>query len=315
MTRGTFDIDMSVVYRVLFSHFRAPERTANISALHDTIVWKLRLPRILLTITVGIALASAGAVFQGCFRNPLVEPYILGISYAASFGAALAIAFPRYVLSVQLSAFVFGVLAVTSACALGRIRGRTPVTTLVLSGVIIGSLFMALVSILKYLASDAALREIVFWLMGGFYYVSWSDVYTVTPVVLLCFFGEWYFGWNLNILSMGNEEAQAMGVHPEKLRAILIALATLSTTISVSSVGVVAWVGLMAPHAARMIIGSDNRFVIPASAMIGGIYLLVCDTIARTLVSAEIPIGIITALLGAPYLLYLLRARGGSLAE
>lgn len=315
MTRGAYDIDLGAVYRVVMSHLWAPEGTGQPGALQDTIVWKLRLPRILLAASVGMALASSGAVFQGCFRNPLVEPYILGVSYAAAFGAALAIAFPRYVSSVQISAFLFGIMAVASAYGLGRVRGRTPVMTLVLSGVIIGSLFMAMVSVLKYVASDAALREIVFWLMGGFYYASWNDVYIVAPVVLVCFFLEWHLGWKLNVLSMGAEEARAMGVHPEKYRAVLIALATLSTTISVSSVGVVAWVGLMAPHATRMIIGSDNRFVIPAAAMIGGAYLLVCDTIARTLVSAEIPIGIITAILGAPYLLYLLRARGSSLAE
>ncbi|MEN6439199.1 MAG: iron ABC transporter permease [Syntrophobacter sp.] len=315
MTRGAFDIDMGAVYRTVKSHIWAPAATGQVSALHDTIVWKLRLPRILLAMSVGMALAASGAVFQGCFRNPLVEPYILGVSYAAAFGAALAIAFPLYVLSVRMSAFLFGIAAVASACGLGRVRGRTPVVALVLAGVIIGSLFMAMVSILKYVASDAALREIVFWLMGGFYYAAWSDVYIVTPVVLVCIFLEWHLGWKLNVVSMGSEEARAMGVHPEKYRAILIALATLSTTISVSSVGVIAWVGLMAPHATRMIIGSDNRFVIPAAAMVGGIYLLVCDTVARTLVSAEIPIGIITAILGAPYLIYLLRAKGASLAE
>jgi iron complex transport system permease protein len=313
MTMGAYDITVQDVYRVIVSRISYSEVGGQVGALQDTIVWKLRLPRVVLAMSVGIALASSGAVFQGCFRNPLVEPYILGISYGAAFGAALGIVFPGFGFSIQTLAFFFGMVAVMGACGLSRVQGRLPVVTLILSGVIIGSIFMALVSILKYVADDAALREIVFWLMGGFYYTSWRDVMIVTPVVLLCFLWEWRLGWKLNVLSMGDEEARAMGVHPERYKALLITLATLSTTVAVSSTGVVAWVGLMAPHATRMLIGPDNRFVIPAAAMVGGIYLLVCDTVARTLTSAEIPIGILTALMGAPYLLYLLRARGSSL--
>jgi len=310
MTRGAYDIGIEDIRRVLAFRLGLGEGAGPHNALHDTIVWNLRLPRVLLAMAVGMALASAGAVFQGCFRNPLVEPYILGVSSGAAFGAALGIVVPSFLFSVQTSAFLFALVAVFGSYGLGRVRGETPVVTLILAGVIVGSIFSALVSVLKYVAHDTALREIVFWLMGGFYYTTWRDVLVVSPVVLACFVWQWSLSWKLNVLSMGDEEARALGVHPEKYKMALIVLATLSTSVSVSTVGIVAWVGLMMPHATRMMIGPDHRFVLPASAMLGGIYLLVCDTLARTLTTAEIPIGILTSLLGAPYLFYLLRAKG-----
>ncbi|MBK8044513.1 MAG: iron ABC transporter permease [Haliscomenobacter sp.] len=282
------------------------------TVLH-TIIWEIRLPRILLAIGVGIALASSGAVYQGCFRNPLVEPYILGVSAGAAFGAALGIVFPKFFLSIQLMAFAGGAIAVFSAYALARRNGDTPVVALVLAGVLIGSIATALVSVLKYLANDAALREIVFWYMGGFYHVSWPDVRIVLPGVLAGFTLIWALSWKLNVLSMGDEEARALGVHPERYKVVLVALATFITALSVSACGIIAWIGLMMPHAARMLLGPDHRFVLPMSAIMGALYLIICDTLARTLIQAEIPVGIITSLLGAPYLLYLLRNKGKDL--
>jgi iron complex transport system permease protein len=310
MTIGAYKITIADVYQVLSTHLSPYQISDQLNPLQKTIVWNLRLPRILLAVAIGIGLATAGAVFQGCFRNPLVEPYILGVSSGAAFGAALGIVFPAFSFSVQVSAFLFGMIAVLGAYSLGRIRGETPIITLILAGVIIGSVFSAMVSILKYVAHDTALREIVFWLMGGFYYTTWKDVLIVSPVVLVCFALQWSLGWKLNILSMGDEEARALGINPEGYKLILVMMATLCTAVSVSTVGIIAWVGLMMPHAARMILGPDNRFVIPAAAMLGGIYLLVCDTLARTLTTAEIPIGILTSILGAPYLFYLLRSKG-----
>lgn len=181
--------------------------------------------------------------------------------------------------------------------------------TLILAGVIIGSIFSAFISILKYIATDTALREIVFWLMGGFYYATWDEVITIEPVVLISFFALWGLGWKLNILSMGDEGARGFGVNPEKYKFIVISLATLVTAFAVSLVGIIAWVGLMMPHNAKMI-ESDNRFVIPSATMVGAIYLIICDTLARTLTTSEIPVGIITSILGAPYLCYLLRQKG-----
>ncbi len=291
ITLGAYDISIFDVYSVIITHLNPAGNINTIEKLHNIIVWDIRLPRIILAITVGVALASAGAVFQGCFRNPLVEPYILGVSAGAAFGAALGIVFPQFFLSIQVGAFIFGSIAVFSAYSLARVRGQTPVVTLVL----------------KYISDDAALREIVFWLMGGFYYATWEDVKIITPVVLIGFFVLWYMSWKLNILSMGDEEARALGVNPERSKLIVVAMATLIAAISVSAVGIIAWVGLMMPHAARMILGPDHRFMLPAAAIMGGIYLILCDTIARTLTTSEIPVGIITSIIGAPYLIYLLR--------
>jgi len=310
ITFGAYKISIFDVYRIVLAHVSPFSDLSNVTKLHNTIVWELRIPRVLLAVIVGTALATAGAVFQGCFRNPLVEPYILGISSGAAFGAAMGIVFSDFLLSVQLSAFIFGALAVAMAYFLARVRQETPIVTLILAGVIIGSIFSAMVSILKYIASDAALREIVFWLMGGFYYATWNDVFLLAPIIIPCFLVMWALGWKLNILSMGDDEARALGVNPEKYKFVLITLATLVTSLAVSTVGIIAWVGLMMPHATRMMLGPDHRYVIPAAAMLGGSYLLVCDTMARTLTSAEIPVGIITSILGAPYLFYLLRTRG-----
>lgn len=309
---GTFRIGFSDIVSVVLAHIFPSGDVECVNRLHNTILWKIRLPRIILAINVGIALAISGAVFQGCFRNPLVEPYILGISSGAAFGAALGIVVPGFFLSGQILAFIFAFSAVAIAYSLARTRGETPVIMLILAGIIIGSVFSAFVGILKYVAEDSALREIVFWLMGGFYYAGWNDIVLITPIMVICFSIIWVHSWKLNILSMGDDEAKAMGVNPETYKLLFILFATLSTAVAVSSVGIIAWVGLMMPHAARMIIGPDHRFLIPTASIFGAIYLIVCDTIARTLVNAEIPIGIITSIIGAPYLFYLLRSRGAS---
>ncbi len=298
---GAYRLTGLLTLRVLLGESSVADSVAH------TIIWEIRLPRILLAIASGMALSAAGTAYQSCFRNPLVEPYILGVSAGAAFGAALGIVFPKFWLSIQLLAFLGGSTAVFSAYVLARRRGETSVIALVLSGVIIGSVGTALVSILKYLANDAALREIVFWYMGGFYHANWKDVQVVVPITLLGFALIWRWSWQLNVLSMGDEEARSLGVHPERYKTLLVMLATLITALSVSACGIIAWVGLMTPHAARMLIGPDQRFAAPLAAIMGAIYLLICDTLARSLTSAEIPVGIITSILGAPYLLYLLR--------
>lgn len=308
---GTYHLSLNEVYTIISSHiFGNNNPDSKIQNLHDAIVWKIRAPRILLALIVGGGLSVSGAVFQGCLRNPLVDPYILGVSSGAAFGAALGIVFPIEIFSIQILAFVFGSLAVAIAYLLATNHGETPVVSLILSGVIIGSIFTALVSVMKYIADAGALREIVFWLMGGFYYAGWNDVTLIWPPVILMVIIVWALSWNINVLSMGDEEARALGVHPERYKLILISIATFLTAISVSLVGIIAWVGLMIPHATRILFGPDNRYVIPASFLIGGIYLIFCDTIARSLTSSEIPVGIIASLLGAPYLCYLLRNKG-----
>ncbi len=310
MGTGAKHIPATMVTKTIFSHTLGVPDASTISPLYHTIIWRIRTPRVLLTIMTGICLAASGAVFQGCFKNPLVEPYILGTSSGAAFGASLGIMFPSFFMSIQVLAFSFGFLAVGLAYTMARIRGETPLVNLILSGIITGSVFTALVGIVKYLARDEALREIVFWLMGGFYYAGWRDVYLMLPIALAGFMMLWASGWKINVLSMGDKEARALGVDPEKNKFILITLSTLMTAAAVSSVGIIPWVGLMIPHAARLIFGPDHRIVLPASALLGALYLLVCDTIARILTQTEIPVGIITSLIGAPYLFFLVRTRG-----
>ncbi len=284
-----------------------------VSKSNIAIVWNMRMPRVLMAILTGIALSTAGALYQGCFRNPLVEPFILGASSGASFGAALAIVFPSLFLPIQISAFIFAMVAVISSYFLARYKGEINTVGLVLSGVIIGSLFSALVSVMKYLSLDTQLREITFWMMGGLYHAGWSDIYINAFVILVCFIIVWSLSWKLNLLSTSDEEAKSLGINPDKYKTIFIVKATLMTSVCVSSVGIIAWVGLMMPHAARLLTGPDNRYVIPISSLGGAIYLLICDTIARTLTMGEIPIGIITSILGAPFLIWILRAKSGRL--
>ena len=306
ITRGAYNIPITRVYEVIFGKLNIGGQS---DSLFSKIVWNIRMPRILVAAAVGMALASAGAVYQGTFRNPLVEPFILGVSAGAAFGASFSILFPETLFSIQIGAFIFSMVAVLAAYSLARVRGQTPLVTLILAGVIISSLFSSGLSILKYISSDPALREIIFWLMGGFYYADWKEVQYMVPVVLVCTIFLCLMGWKLNVLSMGEEEAKTLGINPERTKIVLITIATFVTALSVSTVGIIGWVGLMMPHAARLVIGPDHRFLIPSAAIMGGIFLIVCDTLARTLTTAEVPVGIITSILGAPYLVYLLRTK------
>ncbi len=304
---GAYSISLADVGAVLAA--RLGDAGAAADPVHHTVVWEIRLPRILVAALVGLGLATAGAVYQGVFRNPLVEPFILGVSSGASFGASLAILLPAVFPSLQVGALVFALLAVAIVYASSRTGGRNPVVSLILAGIIVSSLFQALVSILKYSSDDAALRAIVFWIMGGLYHATWGDVAVLLPVMAAGSAVLWALSWRLNVLSMGDDEARTLGVNPERLKLVFIVCATLMTAVAVASAGVIAWVGLMMPHAARMVFGPDHRYVLPAGALMGATYLLLCDTLARTLTGAEIPISIVTSLVGAPYLFFLLRTR------
>lgn len=284
-----------------------------LSATGEIVVWNLRVPRILIAILVGVSLACAGAIYQSIFRNPLVEPFILGASSGASFGASLAILLPSIFFSLELSAFTFGLLAVFLAYTLAFERGVTNSVALVLSGVIVGAIFSSLVGIMKYLSEDAQLREITFWMMGGLYHASWDDIAVNGLFGIPCFIIALALSWKLNLLSLGDEEARSLGVNPQIYKAIFIVIATLLSALSVASVGIIAWIGLMMPHAARMLVGADNRAILPVAGLMGAIYLLLCDTLSRTLSSGEIPVGIIVSLLGAPFLLWILKVRSAKL--
>ena len=312
MRIGPYDLSLQEVFQAIFQLPKSQLVGNDRSRLAELIIWDIRLPRIVLAGLVGTALAVSGTVFQGCFRNPLVEPYILGVSSGAAFGASMAIVFPAVFFSLPVSAFIFSGLTVIITVSLAQVKGQIQTVSLILAGVVIGSFFSSLVSILKYVSDDAALIEIVFWLLGGFYQSGWKEIYLLAPIILPVSAFVWFLGWKLNIISIGDEEAKSMGVDPKKNKLFLILCATLLTSLSVAYVGIIAWVGLMVPHAARMMIGPDNRYAIPLAALLGTLFLLICDTLARNLIDGEIPIGILTSILGAPYLLYLLRTKTAS---
>lgn len=272
----------------------------------DTIVWGIRLPRVLTAAMIGVALSVSGAVFQGIFRNPLVEPYILGVSSGSAFGAALCIVYLPMV-SKSLAAFLFAVVSMFLAYTLAYTKESVPVVRLILSGMIVSAVFTALLNFLKVLASDSKLREITFWTMGGFYTSEWTGAIRMTVIAGIGLFIACVSGWKLNVLAMGDQEAKTMGLNVGRLKFLLILAATFLTASSVAEAGIISWVGLMVPHAARMLIGPDHRYMIPFSALLGGTFLVICDTLARTLIMGELPVSIITSILGAPYLIFLLR--------
>lgn len=309
---GEYAIDSSTAMQLVWAKLWGLP-TNHFPKVQEVIIWKLRLPRMILALTTGIALSVAGTAYQACFRNPLVEPYILGVSSGAAFGAALAIVFPFLFPQIQISAFLFAFLAVGVTYSLAYDRHHTSSIALILSGIIVGALFSAAVGIMKYLAEDTQLREITFWMMGGLHYANWDSARINFFAVVPCFLFLWLFGWKLNLLSLGDDESRSLGLNPSLMRFVVVFVATLAVAICVSLTGIIAWVGLMMPHAARMLLGSDHRWVIPGAAMMGAIYLLLCDTLARTLTGSEIPIGIITSIVGAPYLLWLLRSKGKTL--
>lgn len=301
---GTYKIPIPDVFNVIAYHLGfglRPLLKVNI------IVWEVRLPRTLMAAAVGMALSVSGTVFQGLFRNPLVDPYILGVSSGAACGAAISIVLAWSILSTQFTAFIFAMLAMGIAYALATNKKETPLINLIISGIIVSSIFTAALNFLKITAGDKQLREITFWLMGGFYTADWKSVKPLLPLIIIGILIVWSLGWKLNVLTMGDQEAKSMGVSVGILKLILISTATFITAISVATVGIIAWVGLMVPHMARMTIGPDHRYLIPLSALVGGIFLVVCDTLARTLIMGEIPISIITSILGSPYLIFLLR--------
>lgn len=278
------------------------------------IISQIRLPRVLLGLLVGCALAVSGGTMQGLFRNPLASPYVLGIASGASTGAALVILFDlRGVLFLPLGAFIGGLLAVAIVYRLAQEQGkRTSVYTLILAGVAVGALFAAVTSFVIFLhAGSDRVLDIIFWIMGGLGRVNWTYLHILTPIVGFGSLVLITFSRDLNALSMGEEGAFHLGIDPEMSKRIMLGTATLLTSSAVAFAGTIGFVGLIIPHIMRLIIGPDHRFLLPASALAGAIFLVWADMAARTLASpAEMPVGIITAFLGGPFFLYLLKRKG-----
>ena len=262
----------------------------------------LRLPRILMAFTLGVSLGAAGTVMQMIFRNPLVSPGFLGVSQGAAFGAAFAIIFlDSSPLTVEGSAALFAVLGLIGSHALARrIRYGDWTLRLILAGIAVSALLSSGVGVLKYLADPLnELPEIVFWLLGGLWAVTWRDFLYVLPVVLPCIAVMILMRWRLNLLCLPDETAFSLGAAPARERTIVLVAATIATAVVIAVAGVVGWVGLIVPHLARRLVGADAQRVLPASMLIGGVFALLCDNVARTVRAGEIPLGIVTSLAGA----------------
>ena len=272
----------------------------------------VRLPRVLMTMMTGAALSIAGASLQSTLRNPLASPYILGLSQGAAFGAALAmIVLPYSQFMLPVMAFIFGLIAITITCMLARIRGTFSNLAVVLSGVIVAGVFTAFLSIVKLIADPYSLSGLVFWTMGGFYRVDWGKILIVAPGLVTGFIILSLMGWRLNVLSMGEEDAKSLGVNVRRDTIIVVSLSALVCALAIAVSGIVAWVGLIIPQMVRGIIGPDNRYIIPASLAFGASFLLIVDTLCRSLFTFEVPVSIITTLVAAPYFILLLRRIGG----
>lgn len=280
----------------------------DLSPTVKSVIVDVRLPRVLAVIIVGAALSVAGAAFQGLFRNPLVSPDILGVSAGAGFGAALALLLTENIFITQLFAFLLGIFAVGLAYLISRVYKVSSTLTLVLAGIVVAALFQALTSLVKYVADPLnKLPAIVFWLMGSFNHISNSDLLVAGPLLLGGLLILYLIRWRINVLSMGDEDARALGVDIKQQKAIIIVSATVISAAAVSICGIVGWIGLVIPHVGRLLVGPDHKLLIPIVALVGASYLLIVDTVARTSTVTEIPIGIITALVGAPVFAYLLR--------
>lgn len=273
----------------------------------DIVLFNIRIPRVLGAILIGSSLSISGAVYQSVFKNPLISPDILGVSNGACVGAALAILLGAGMLTQQVLAFAFGIAAVLLAIAIPRLMKNDSNLMLVLSGLIISAFMSSLLGLLKFLADeDTQLATIVYWQMGSLSGLKMKEVTAVMPIVFLSGFLMVLLSWRLNILSLGEQEARSLGIDLRLLRGLCITGASLMTAASVCLSGTISWLGLIIPHLGRLLVGSDNTKLIPASILLGSAFLLVIDTLARSLTSLEIPISILTGLIGAPVYAWLL---------
>ncbi len=310
---GSADISLSDVWRLLLSRLPGVDIDNGIPGTLSTIVIDIRLPRIILAGLVGAALSTAGATYQGLFRNPLADPYLIGVAQGAALGAVIGFIFhfsgPVGLGSVPLLAFCGGLLSAVVLYGLARVGKTLPMTTVILAGVAMGAFLAAITSFLL-INSGENLHGILTWLMGGFSTSNWNEVYVLLPYVLLSLVPIYLYGRPLNLIQMDEEQAQQLGVNVEKVKLIMLLSATLITAAAVSFAGSIGFVGIIIPHAVRLIWGPDYRFLLPLSTVVGAIFLILADTLARTVMgAAEVPVGVITALFGAPFFLYLLRQK------
>jgi iron complex transport system permease protein len=305
-TVGRYPVSVAELIDVLVA--RITGRPASVPPAVENVVLLVRGPRVLAAMLVGAALAIAGTAFQGLFRNPLVSPDILGASSGAALGAVLGIYFSLGVIGIETLAFAGGLIAVAAVYVIGSLlQSRDPVLVLVLTGVVVGALLGAGVGLVKYLADPYnQLPAMTFWLLGSLAATTVADLLPLTAPVAIGSAVLLALRWRLNVMSLPEEEARALGLATGPLRVAIVAAATLVTSASVATSGIIGWVGLVVPHLARALVGPDFPRLIPTAALLGGGYLLFIDTLARTAAPVEIPLGILTAIIGTPFFIWLL---------
>ncbi len=313
-TIGSVHIPFLTTSSILISKLPWVEMPPTWTSALATIIFEIRLPRVILAGLVGAALATAGATYQGLFRNPLADPYLIGVAQGAALGAVIGFLLPPAWHSlgfgiIPLLAFCGALVSTAIVYSLARVGKTLPVTTLILAGVALGALLASIVSYL-IITSGEKMHGIMFWLMGSFSLSQWSETIIVLPYVLLGVIIILLYARPLNLVQLDEEQAQQLGVNIERLKLTLLTTATLITAAAVSFVGIIGFVGIIVPHAVRLIWGADHRFLLPLSVLTGAIFLILADLVARTVMApTEIPIGVITAICGAPFFLYLLRRR------
>jgi len=309
---GYISISATEILKVIFSSItHTPSLLDGIDHTVPYVVMDVRLPRILTATLVGAGLAMSGVIYQGILLNPLADPYTLGISSGAAFGASLALLANLTVInqfSIPLFAFIGAVITLFIVIHLSTFNGQISANTLILSGVIVGAILSAGISFLKYLA-DEQVAIIIFWLMGSFISSTWDGVVIIGISVILGAGITLYYGRDLNIMSLGSRSSDALGVETAKVRIILLLTASFVTAICVAMTGIIGFIGLIVPHLMRFFVGPDNRKLLPVSAMAGGILLLFADTITRAVLPVEVPIGVLTALIGGPFFCVIFRKR------
>lgn len=309
---GAVGIKPAQVVNILIRHWSDPASLVGPLYTHDVIIYTIRLPRVLLASLVGAGLALAGAVFQGLFRNPMADPYVIGVSSGAALGAVLAI-LAQEITGLSLTygvpawAFLMAVVTIMIVYRLARSGGRVPVMTLLLAGIAVNSLLSALVSLCMFY-SGSQMHQLVFWLMGGFSGRGWSYMVMFLPYALIGTIIIWIYTRELNAMLMGEEPAEHLGIDVEKVKLRLLIAAALLTGACVSVSGLIGFVGLIVPHMVRLISGPDHRVLLPLVAVTGAVFMVAADIAARVLIAPEeLPVGIVTAIVGAPFFIYLLR--------
>lgn len=305
LSTGRYTISFLDTIKILLSRIAPIDNTWGPTA--EGVIFNLRLPRLFGAILIGSAFAISGASYQAVFKNPLVSPDLLGVSSGATVGAALAIIFGGDKLIIQIGAYLGGIIAVVLATTIPKLLKNNSIMLLVLSGIIVSGLMSSIIGIIKFLADpEDQLAAIVYWQMGSLAKIHMPDIYAISPVIAITSIILIAVRWRINILTLGDREAQLLGVNVTLLRAIVVICATMLTASAVSISGTIGWLGLVIPHLARLLVGPDNTKVFPISIILGAIFLIIVDTLARVLTPAELPLTILTGLIGAPFYFWLL---------